>query len=107
MPRTKSNKPKRNIWTDDSSPYGTYEGEPGNPDQWKNAFEYMTMTRDQALSILKVGESPYDVLGVPRGSDIEVVKKAYRKLAVKSHTDKGGNREDFERYTAAYTLLKD
>ena len=29
----------RNIWKD-PSPYGTYEGERGNPEQWKSSFKF-------------------------------------------------------------------
>lgn len=30
----------------------------------------------------------YDILGIPQGSDITIVKKAYRKLAIEFHPDK-------------------
>eukprot|EP00966_Prymnesium_polylepis_P245758 5684980-Prymnesium_polylepis.1 len=38
----------------------------------------------------------YDILGVEKGSDPDVIRKAYRKLAVKMHPDKGGDPEKFK-----------
>lgn len=113
MPRTKSTAPKRNIWTDTTSKYGTYEGQAGNPAQWAAAFKTAKMTRDQALGILKEGESPYEVLGIPETATVNEIRKAMAGLVLKyrqdsfSH-DKAGsdaNREMFDKVMAAYTLL--
>jgi DnaJ-class molecular chaperone len=48
---------------------------------------------------------PYDTLGVPRNSDENTVKKAYKKLAMKHHPDKGGDPEQFKRIQAAYDKI--
>lgn len=54
---------------------------------------------------------PYDVIGVPKGSDIDAVKKAYRKLARKLHPDlHPGDKpaeERFKEVAAAYDFLSD
>lgn len=50
--------------------------------------------------------NPYDVLGVPVGSDFEIVKKAYRKLARKYHPDIGGDTEMFKEINAAYEAIE-
>jgi molecular chaperone DnaJ len=53
----------------------------------------------------------YEVLGVERGSDTEVIKKAYRKLALRYHPDRNnGDREaeeQFKEATEAYEVLRD
>jgi DnaJ-domain-containing protein 1 len=107
MSRPKSNKPKRNIWKD-PSPYGTYTGVAGSPDSWKASFEYAAYSREKALNILKtVIETPFQILGIPEGTlDQDLIKTAYRKLAVQYHPDKGGDRDMFEKVTAAYSVLK-
>jgi DnaJ family protein A protein 2 len=48
---------------------------------------------------------PWEVLGVPRDSSEETVKKAYRKLAMKHHPDKGGDPEQFKRVQSAYDKI--
>lgn len=47
----------------------------------------------------------YKDVGVPRFSDIETIKKSYRKIASQHHPDKIGPNEYFSRVTAAYNTL--
>ena len=47
----------------------------------------------------------YEVLGVQRNVTEADLKKAYRRLAMKHHPDKGGNEEIFKKYQKAYEIL--
>ena len=47
----------------------------------------------------------HDILGVKPGATEDEVKKAYRKKAIETHPDKGGNEEDFKKITEAYEIL--
>lgn len=47
----------------------------------------------------------YDILGVNENSTQEEIKKAYRKLAVEHHPDKGGSEDKFKKVSEAYQIL--
>ncbi len=55
-------------------------------------------------------EDYYQILGVDKNASVDEIKKAYRKLAVKYHPDKGGTKEDevkFKEANEAYQVLSD
>ena len=47
----------------------------------------------------------YDTLGVPKDCTNEQLKKAYRKLCLKHHPDKGGKEDKFKEISRAYEVL--
>jgi len=49
----------------------------------------------------------YDALGINQEASSADIKKAYRKLAMKNHPDKGGDPEVFKEITQAYEVLSD
>ena len=49
----------------------------------------------------------YVILGVPKGSSQEEIKKAYRELSKKHHPDKGGKEDDFKEISEAYSIIGD
>jgi DnaJ-class molecular chaperone len=96
---------RKSIWDNDYAPYGTYTGANGNSRMWKDAFAYV-MNDTQAAEIIK-DDSPWGILGIAIGATIDEIKKAFHKLALQYHPDKGGNADMFMKVQAAYyTLLK-
>mmetsp|Transcript_21189 Transcript_21189/g.66551 ORF Transcript_21189/g.66551 Transcript_21189/m.66551 type:complete len:417 (-) Transcript_21189:70-1320(-) len=49
----------------------------------------------------------YEILGVSKSASASEIKKAFRKLALKKHPDKGGDPEEFKKLQAAYEVLGD
>jgi curved DNA-binding protein CbpA len=46
--------------------------------------------------------SLYEKLGISKDASKDDIKKAFRKLAVTHHPDKGGNEEKFKEISHAY-----
>lgn len=49
----------------------------------------------------------YDILGVNKEASPEEIKKAYRKMAMQHHPDKGGDEAKFKSVQEAYDVLSD
>lgn len=49
----------------------------------------------------------YDILGVKKDASQDEIKKAYRKLALEHHPDKGGDENKFKEAAEAYETLSD
>jgi molecular chaperone DnaJ len=47
----------------------------------------------------------YKILGVDKAADLKAIKKAYRKRALETHPDQGGNKEEFAEVAEAYEVL--
>ncbi|KAK8819515.1 hypothetical protein WA556_002504 [Blastocystis sp. ATCC 50177/Nand II] len=52
-------------------------------------------------------ETYYSILGVSPTSSFEEIKKAYRKLALTCHPDKGATPESFQKLQEAWSVLSD
>jgi len=49
----------------------------------------------------------YKILGVSRNASKDEIKRAFRKLAMEHHPDRGGNPEKFKEISEAYSVLSD
>lgn len=49
----------------------------------------------------------YSLLGVTKDASQEEIKKAYKKMVMEHHPDRGGNHDHFAKINAAYETLKD
>ena len=54
-----------------------------------------------------MSEDYYTILGLSREASEDDIKKAYRKLVLKAHPDKGGDAEEFKKISEAYAVLSD
>jgi molecular chaperone DnaJ len=54
-----------------------------------------------------MSENLYDILGVQKTASADEIKKAYKKLAIQYHPDKGGDEETFKKISNAYSILSD
>lgn len=50
---------------------------------------------------------PYELLGIDRSADGATAKKAYRKLSISHHPDRGGDPYMFDQIRMAYEILSD
>ena len=50
---------------------------------------------------------PYKTLGIEKNATQDEIKKAFRKLALKYHPDKGGDEEKFKQVNQAYSMISD
>ena len=48
---------------------------------------------------------PYKILNLPKQYDEKTLKKAYLKAAMKTHPDRGGSRDSFQKVSIAYAVL--
>jgi len=55
----------------------------------------------------KLDRNYYDALEIEKGADSEMLKKAYKKAVLKSHPDKGGTGELFQKVNEAWLVLSD
>jgi DnaJ family protein A protein 2 len=49
----------------------------------------------------------YERLGVGKSATFDEIKKAFRKLALKHHPDRGGDKDKFQELQTAYEVLTD
>ena len=76
-------------------------------DEKANPYQQITQTPQQKM--VSYFSSCLEVLGIQDEVALteETLKKAYKKIALKAHPDKGGSEEHFEAITRAYAYLSE
>lgn len=54
---------------------------------------------------LHMSKDYYNILGISKSASADEIKKAYRKLALKYHPDRGGDQKKFKEINEAYQVL--
>jgi len=86
---------KEESWFDDSNVFGNpFEDHHRDFDE-RQAPEFYPLKKSNS----------YEILGIDRGADDDEIKKAFRKMALKTHPDKGGDEEQFKKVREAYECL--
>jgi DnaJ family protein A protein 2 len=49
----------------------------------------------------------YNILGISKNASADEIKTAYKKLALKNHPDRGGDKDTFQKIQRAYEVLSD
>jgi len=96
----------------DNIPFGGGSGGMGDGSSSYNNASYNNTknnTKDYNNNATTVDDTMklYDVLGIGKDADEKTIKKAYRKLCLKHHPDKGGNEKTFQEINAAHEILSD
>ena len=73
---------------------------------WGSPPASPSVTENTAPSNDINSNDPYKVLGVPRTATKAEITKAFKKLSLRYHPDKGGTTEDFQKLNSAYTALQ-
>ena len=68
---------------------------------YNNSSSYVRYVRLSELN----DNNPYNYLDVSQSSSIEDIRKAYKKLIIINHPDKGGDAEKFNKIHEAYQIL--
>lgn len=54
----------------------------------------------------RTNRNPWDILNIPKNSPIEKVKEAFKREALRTHPDRGGNMEEFRLVNEAFNKIK-
>lgn len=71
-------------------------------------FQTQVPIENQNIPRLPSGKQkldPYKILNLPKQYDEKTLKKAYLKAAMKTHPDRGGSRDSFQKVSIAYAVL--
>lgn len=93
----------RDIFDRDYAPYGRSETA-GNPSQWR-AASLLARGLNEARRRL-AGRSAWVVLGLEQGATLAAARRAYRRLIMQNHPDRGGDRERALDIIAAWETIR-
>ena len=76
----------------------------GSEAEWRSSFKDR-MGIDAARAAVG-SDSPHGILGVLKSATWDEIKKAYRKLVMQHHPDRGGDPAAFRKVQGAYEILE-
>ena len=97
---------KFNLQSQEQMPSNTFFQSDMNQQQAYQQQSQPNQQLPQLLSSPKIKLDPYKILGISKEYDEHSLKKAYLKMAMKTHPDRGGTPAQFQQVSIAYTLLK-
>ena len=97
-------KPKKSF-TDGYKTYDSNKEGYGNKSQWKSTFNRRFFS-EYIEDVLHESGLAWDILGVSRTASKEEIRKAYLKMAMANHPDRGGDTELMKKINLAYERLK-
>lgn len=87
--------------------YSDYSSYGGQSRQKESGYYRQNQQNSRTTSQTMDYARACEILGVSQSDDFEVIKKAYRKLALKYHPDRGGSEEKMKEINDAYEIIKD
>ena len=74
--------------------------------EFNNSQKYRRTEFEKEINVFEKSQlDAYKILGIQETNDLNVIRRAYKKMAMKYHPDRGGSNEIFQKITKSYMYL--